>query len=1132
MKRRYGAPSAGATMITQDGRRRRLIASFLVLLMAAGGLPLVEPASADRAELTETSLPEPYGHMGLAWDGDMAYLFGGWKSSGSAWADRIHHFDPANGTVELTTSHLPIGRMRAGAAWNGTHAFVFGGYNNSAPDNRLNDIVSYDPLTGDVTTMDARLPFREEGLTAIAIDETIYVMGGATSPRRVIVYDSVNDTLTSANVFSRDHAWATAAYDGRYIYVFGGYQQDRIERYDPLTNTATLMSAKLPGWRMYTSSFHTGNNFYVVGGWSTSTTYDQIVRFDPSTQTVTVMSEDLPSARYAQASFWDNGTGYMVGGRPLTDDIARYRFPPGPATSVSADSGNDGGDIDLVWEAPADNTHDGDPILAYRVYAGDVADELSLVAEVAGDAAKIFTESGLGDCTTRHYAVSAVNKYGEGPTSSTVSAVSSAPVNDWHFDFEGTDHCFTKEIDGAGHSIGWDAVEGNVAFTTSDTSTANEVYSKQFTRFYTPDADWTLTSRFRMEQLGEDAWTIPVFLTNGTVSDLMSDKSTLSLIVQAGDRTKLITEESPDPEWRILMRDECGNKVLDRRISIDTSNEVDVRFAWFAATSELEYSVDAGFISHPLTERVGLSLCADGFLFDKVGVASDGRGASDLDGGSPQEGWTDDLNGSGFANRLPVAKVGGDKNRKIYDVDGDGLVLVTLDGSPSFDPDGHIVRYRWVDAITEQVLYDGPDSLAEIQMGIPASASGQVAPYLHVYDGDGGMSEYSSFDNFYIYENTAPVAAFSASYQARDTDGDGIQAAFFDGTSSYDPTPGGGDVIAWNWYLDDVLVSVNTTFGADLEVGTHEVRLTVEDNGGLFDTETKTIDILPNRRPVASVAVDVCRALACTYDASASYDPDGSPLTFDWDFGDGTLLDDGASVESHTYGSGVWQEACVTVLDTNLTDTACDAASPYYYEDFDLDLGAGAGDGFTHTRDVSGQKPSWRVRTACDSGRTEKSPLLSFTDPRTCKYANGLDPSGGKATVRVGVPSAGAENASLVFDHRWGIDKTDVPTGLDQKVDEMRIELCLEATCSSDDWGVFRVWTASTDNPGGWNTCSLDLSGLLVDTGATIGVRFVFTANGVADNGIGWHVDTVSVVPEASTGCGGSSGEGNFQLQQ
>jgi len=72
-----------------------------------------------------------------------------------------------------------------------------------------------------------------------------------------------------------------------------------------------------------------------------------------------------------------------------------------------------------------------------------------------------------------------------------------------------------------------------------------------------------------------------------------------------------------------------------------------------------------------------------------------------------------------------------------------------------------------------------------------------------------------------------------------------------------------------------------------------------------------------NRRPSAALTgspTSGLTPLVVNFDASASSDPDGDPLVFSWDFGDGVTLDSG-STTSHTYTVDGTYNATVRVAD-------------------------------------------------------------------------------------------------------------------------------------------------------------------------------------------------------------------------
>lgn len=81
---------------------------------------------------------------------------------------------------------------------------------------------------------------------------------------------------------------------------------------------------------------------------------------------------------------------------------------------------------------------------------------------------------------------------------------------------------------------------------------------------------------------------------------------------------------------------------------------------------------------------------------------------------------------------------------------------------------------------------------------------------------------------------------------------------------------------------------------------------------------TTAIQVTPSPRNV-EVPTPTAACNAFTFDASKSYDPDGGPLTYHWDFGDGATAD-GVRVE-HTYAQGGSYRVRLTVKDR--TDTPC-----------------------------------------------------------------------------------------------------------------------------------------------------------------------------------------------------------------
>jgi len=136
----------------------------------------------------------------------------------------------------------------------------------------------------------------------------------------------------------------------------------------------------------------------------------------------------------------------------------------------------------------------------------------------------------------------------------------------------------------------------------------------------------------------------------------------------------------------------------------------------------------------------------------------------------------------------------------------------------------------------------------------------------------------------------------------------------FDASASYDPD---GFIVSYVWDFGDgntgsgvVVTLVYTTHG------TYTVTLTVTDNDGLTDSTTAQITVYAP--PVASFTYSPPAPLAgelVTFDASASYDPDGIIVSYNWDFGDGSTGT--GMILDHTYAAAGTYTVNLSVTDND-----------------------------------------------------------------------------------------------------------------------------------------------------------------------------------------------------------------------
>ncbi len=129
-------------------------------------------------------------------------------------------------------------------------------------------------------------------------------------------------------------------------------------------------------------------------------------------------------------------------------------IPSGPpADPILADPITGNGSLILNWSTPANN---GAAITGYKIYRGTSSTSLSLLTTVG--AVNTYTNTGLTNGTTYHYAVSAINAKGEGARSCISSGVPSAPPS-----------APTITVTGVGNgsvSLDWAAPAGNGSAVT------------------------------------------------------------------------------------------------------------------------------------------------------------------------------------------------------------------------------------------------------------------------------------------------------------------------------------------------------------------------------------------------------------------------------------------------------------------------------------------------------------------------------------------------------------------------------------------------------------------------------------------------------------------------------------------
>ena len=254
-------------------------------------------------------------------------------------------------------------------------------------------------------------------------------------------------------------------------------------------------------------------------------------------------------------------------------------------------------------------------------------------------------------------------------------------------------------------------------------------------------------------------------------------------------------------------------------------------------------------------------------------------------------------------------------------------LFVEFDGSGSFDPNGDPLTYIWD-------FGDGNTGTGAMTSHTYTS----VGPYTATLTvSDGTDSDSQSVIISVTDAPQPPVAVINA------TPTSGYDPLFveFDGSGSFDPN---GDPLTYIWDFGDG----NTGSGAMLShtyssVGTFTATLTVSD-GTDSDSQSVVINVSEAPQPPTAIAsanpTSGTSPLTVNFTGDDSFDPNGDPLTYFWDFGDGNSSTDAnpthifTNVGSYSVsltvedGNGGTDNTTLTITVNPATPTACFTATP------------------------------------------------------------------------------------------------------------------------------------------------------------------------------------------------------------
>jgi len=295
-----------------------------------------------------------------------------------------------------------------------------------------------------------------------------------------------------------------------------------------------------------------------------------------------------------------------------------------------------------------------------------------------------------------------------------------------------------------------------------------------------------------------------------------------------------------------------------------------VTWAWTKVAGPSQFSIgNAGSASTPVT-----GLGAGVYVFRLTVTDDKGATASD--------DVTVTVNA---ANLSPVANAGADINITLP------TNSTTLNGGASTDPDGSIVKYAWIKTSGPASYTIGDASAASTSL--TGLVAGTYVFSLTVTDNQGAQAT-DSVNVIVNNQGTTPNQPPVANAGADVTITLPTSSVTLNGSASKDPD---GSIVSYAWSKVSgpsqfLIASPGSaiTIMSNLVVGTYIFRLTVTDDKGATGSDDVTVLVLDstspgNQAPVANAGTDVTVQLptaGITLDGSASYDADGSIVSYKW----------------------------------------------------------------------------------------------------------------------------------------------------------------------------------------------------------------------------------------------------------
>lgn len=230
-------------------------------------------------------------------------------------------FAQKTNNIWLEGKPLPTARTEVTAVSLNNLVYIIGGFTN---DGRITNLVeTYDTTSNRWEMNTSALPIPLHHSTASIHNGKIFVAGGYTGDwipsDRLFIYDPKINNWTSGPSMPTARGSPVATFVDNVLYVIGGDNNDQslstVESYDPVNRKWSTLSP-MPTARHHAASGVVDGNIYVMGGriGNSLVNVDVLEKYDPMLDNWDTDLTPMPSKRSGIAATTVNGLIYVFGG--------------------------------------------------------------------------------------------------------------------------------------------------------------------------------------------------------------------------------------------------------------------------------------------------------------------------------------------------------------------------------------------------------------------------------------------------------------------------------------------------------------------------------------------------------------------------------------------------------------------------------------------------------------------------------------------------------------------------------------------------------------------------------------------------------------------------------------------------